>query len=346
MNPRSWAPEDENSNALINSPVPHAEQIPCEHDKVVFPSGSNFRVILPRVSTAIGSLIIEGQALDTEAWRVMTESNVGRMQFIGDPNVIAILGEDGADHPCRNPTGCYCGNGGSITMGRVCSYAGATIQLEYLPHAFVFSALEDHVHRFTSSDVKAHVGKTSATTNHVQIVLVDAGSYQERSVESGKRLLKVLNNDMSLGVGKITFEASGPALDLSEMYISHSPEKIVGFIFAGCALLVLAFLLFLAYRDTRFTGTEAPPFVFSRFDNMSSRSEGPVIRVWGEGVAKEAVEEKEFDQAQEASDWVTMESILAPSQPQAFDNPMYNKQLEVGASVLSPHPLLDYPIKR
>ncbi|XP_046394641.1 protein amnionless isoform X2 [Ischnura elegans] len=350
MNPVSWGEKGENTNLGTNSPVPHAERIPCEHDKVMFPSGSGYRVILPRVSTAVGSINIDGQAMGTEEWRLFVESQIGRMQFIGDPNSINILGEDGVDHPCTSATGCYCGNAGPLTMKQICSYAGgphcetpaclepvhpighccdicgAVIQVEYLPHSFIMSQLEDHVQRFTSSEVKAHIGKTAAT-NHVQIVFVDADSYQERSVDSARRLLKVIKNDMSLGVGAVTFQGSGPAIDLSEMYISHSPGKIMALIFAGCALMVIAFLLFLAYgKDIRFTTNDAQAFVFSRFDNMSSRSSGPVIRVWGEAVAEEAQEGKE--QPPEESGWVTMESVLAPSKPQAFDNPMYNKPVK------------------
>ncbi|KAG8228291.1 hypothetical protein J437_LFUL006260 [Ladona fulva] len=61
LDPNSWATRDNQAKDITVSAVPHAERIPCAHDKVVFPQGKSFRLLLPEVEVAVGSLSILGE---------------------------------------------------------------------------------------------------------------------------------------------------------------------------------------------------------------------------------------------------------------------------------------------
>ena len=75
LDPANWRSD------LQASPQPHSEQVPCQHDLVVFPSDISYLVSLTETDVTVGQLRLAGRNLDGVGWRSLVRTEVGRRMF-------------------------------------------------------------------------------------------------------------------------------------------------------------------------------------------------------------------------------------------------------------------------
>ena len=178
--PGNWSPSTK------VSPLPHSDQVPCQHDRAVFPPGMTYKVSVEESEVTLSQVSINNKLLDSVATRAFLRTEVGRAMF----NVTRRVRVTG-DH-CRDRRGCTCGTRhleqticGHVTRagcpdttcrsplrpaGHCCyNYCGAVINVQ--SRGIVMGMLE-HLAQVHSSGqlVQSYVRRLD--TNHHQILLV------------------------------------------------------------------------------------------------------------------------------------------------------------------------------
>ena len=178
--PGNWSP------ATLMTPLPHSDQVPCQHDRAVFPPGMTYKVSVEESEVTVSQVRINNKELDSVATRAFLRTEVGRTMF----NVTRRVRVSG-DH-CRDRRGCTCGTRhleqticGHVTRtgcpdtmcrsplrpaGHCCyNFCGAVINVE--SRGIVMGMLE-HLAQVHSSGqlVLSYVRRLD--TNHHQILLV------------------------------------------------------------------------------------------------------------------------------------------------------------------------------
>ena len=123
LDPGNWSPSSE------VSPRPHSDQVPCLHDRAVFPPDMAYKVSITDTDVTVAGVSINKRALDgvrpiyfcsghhflcQVGLRAMFRTKVGSLMF----NVtrrVSVTGEQ-----CRDPRGCECGT--SEHAQTVCGY--------------------------------------------------------------------------------------------------------------------------------------------------------------------------------------------------------------------------------
>ena len=85
------------------TPRPHSEQVPCQHDRVVFPQDMTYLVSITESDVTVAQLSLAGRSLDNVGWRSIVRTEVGRRMF----NVTREVSVTGSH--CRDWRGCQCG---------------------------------------------------------------------------------------------------------------------------------------------------------------------------------------------------------------------------------------------
>ena len=85
------------------TPRPHSEQVPCQHDRVVFPPDMTYLVSITESDVTVAQLSLAGRSLDNVGWRSIVRTEVGRRMF----NVTREVSVTGSH--CRDWRGCQCG---------------------------------------------------------------------------------------------------------------------------------------------------------------------------------------------------------------------------------------------
>ena len=109
LDPANWRPGQR------ASAEPHSEQVPCQHDTVVFPANISYLVSLTETDVTVGHLRLAGRDLDGVGWRSLVRTEVGRRMF----NVSRELRLVGR---CEDWRGCVCGT--ELQQEIVCRHAG------------------------------------------------------------------------------------------------------------------------------------------------------------------------------------------------------------------------------
>ena len=112
LDPANWRP------GQGASAEPHSEQVPCQHDTVVFPANISPLVSLTETDVTAGQLRLGGRNLDGVGWRSLVRTEVGRRMF----NVSRELGLLG---PCDDWRGCVCGTA-EAQQELICRHAGGS----------------------------------------------------------------------------------------------------------------------------------------------------------------------------------------------------------------------------
>ena len=124
LDPGNWSPSSE------VSPRPHTDQVPCRHDRAVFPPDMTYKVSITDTDVTVAGISINKRALNgvkinrssimvhsyviQVGLRAMFRTKVGSLMF----NVtrrVSVTGER-----CRDPRGCECGT--SEHAQTVCGY--------------------------------------------------------------------------------------------------------------------------------------------------------------------------------------------------------------------------------
>ncbi len=101
------------------NPIPHMERIPCLYDSVFFSTNTTFKVNIElNTEISVKSLNIWDKSFDTEGFKQLTESNIGKQLFsLKDYNNNFLIDESLV---CNDPKGCLCGNENSLILSKIC----------------------------------------------------------------------------------------------------------------------------------------------------------------------------------------------------------------------------------
>ena len=110
LDPGNWRPVSD------VTPLPHSDQVPCQHDTAVFPPDMTYKVSIRDHDINVARVSVNNKNLDTVQLRSMFLSQVGSRMF----NVTRRV-QVTNDH-CRDRTGCQCGT--DHLYDTICSYAG------------------------------------------------------------------------------------------------------------------------------------------------------------------------------------------------------------------------------
>ncbi|XP_049866590.1 protein amnionless [Pectinophora gossypiella] len=201
----SWVQPDVWSSTKFNEATPDAERIPCYDDEVVFPSDSQFTVLLPLASQHIRRLKIFGQYYDNALFRSLARSQDSgegsSQQFIlNDLYGTGVIVEDKG---CTSPTGCPCQNA-MMKMdcsAKFCPVPKCLDPVQPIGHCckicggyFIFNigerfdmlSFEENVatviNSYGKDELVYHVG--ILPNNKVQVVVVEKGEYSGSSAEA------------------------------------------------------------------------------------------------------------------------------------------------------------------
>lgn len=120
FDPMNWCPMDTELGPCKPLTLLHSEQIPCETDDVIFPTGSSYYVDLGvNINIRVNTLKVSGKAYSSSSFRDFLATDNGRNIFpastSGPQSTVTIKRQR-----CSDMTGCSCGNDQGQVLAKVC----------------------------------------------------------------------------------------------------------------------------------------------------------------------------------------------------------------------------------
>lgn len=337
--PQNWnvtSPEAVNLVGDKDSlPIPHSEQVPCQHDDIVFPIGTTFRILFDEIPLQLRSISINGKRLRSSDVGSFISSDMGKLLFVNPPQI--TVQENG----CNNLAGCACGNDKPqikskicvhvvpkcpkpkcadpiIPMGHCCPICGSSLILIYR-EGFIWKTMKQlffmYIKKPEFQSVQGFISKTH--DERIQMIFVDAGREKGLAANLANDIYTYLQQDISdlkmynLTSAEITTTSNWYSADdviplTPSSLQSSAAGKIVGIIlavFIGIAILIAMFMM---YKKRRISG-----FAFARFDSDGSRIE----------VELGTTPHEMLDPT------VSTTSSAPQNEGKGFDNPVYDKPI-------------------
>ncbi|XP_078383006.1 protein amnionless-like isoform X1 [Oculina patagonica] len=334
-NPYNWQEVTYAKQALTASSVSilHADNVPCDHDTVIFPLDSSF-LVKSELPIKVAEVQLFGKVQSSASFKYFYSSNSGSLQFNFTGSTADITAAQ-----CGDPTGCPCGNwkfANTICShvnckkpacpdpfkpeGSCCHVCGTLLKLS-LGKDF---KMDDYRALLLNISQKEYEGVTVATSKtqdgFVQVVLTDQENGKDAQI-AAEHLKEVMTSEKAFNVvGTEVLEQSGfkavPGKKTGKPKNSMIIPLAVGLTLLFLFLVVVIFLIF--RRTQRNQEKERKRMRSHSFPLVMMEDDLELAEIdnnQGTGKGAEELEEKQFDQ-------------VDPGQ-MSMENPLYESSTNV-----------------